>query len=326
MGAVLPPVPAFAAKEYGLKVKAWQNAQRIWRLETDRGVFALKCAPPGPEAEFLRKAEAYLRANGFNRFPPWRPTRTGAAECLLPGGERYILRPWLAGMPPGLDAAHPAHLRATARAVAEMHLAGEGFRAVERATRDAWPMILRERLEDLSRLRGQKTRDSRFARLYQSMIPDAIKEGGDALFLLKEADYYGLAAAGGGLCHGDLAANNMLVRGGDVHLLDFDRAEAHVFPYDLAMLLRRVLAALEWRPEPALILLAEYNRARKLPQREMRVLTAFLHWPQPFWRLGHQYFTERLDRPERYFLGRLWHWRHELAARMSFLAYCRENF
>ena len=169
---------------------------------------------------------------------------------------------------------------------------------------------------------------SRFSRLYRQALPENFEEGALACRMLREADYEGLlheVQTQGGLCHGDLAPNNSLIHGPEAYLLDMDRACVDVFPFDLAMLVRRAMAGGGWQPRLAMVLIEGYQRYRQLSRREMRVLAALLHWPQAFWWLGHQYFAEQLDRPERFFLSRLWHWEREAQARRAFLAFCRAN-
>lgn len=323
-------IRAVLADGYGLTVRACQQARRAWRVETDRGVYALKRALPPLEALFLHQAETHLAAHHFTRFPRLVAAISGAPEYVSATGERFMLRVWLPGSPPALDREHPLDLACMARAAAEMHVASAGFHGLSgsRSAWDSWPDLLAARMEDLRRFSARKGRFGRFLRAYREAIPTAMDEGKSALALAGAAGYSGLAKEAsvlGGLCHGDLGANNALVHGNAVYLIDFDRAEMNVFPSDLAMLIRRVLCAQEWEIDLAAELLQTYQRVRPLSPREIRVTAALLHWPQPVWRLGYQYLVEKLDRPEQFFLSRLWHWTSKTGKRQAFLRYCREK-
>ena len=276
-----PPVLIGAAAAYGLTLRRWRRVRRVWHLETNRGCFALKPAPPPAEADFLRRAEEHLAAQGFTRFPRLVRTAAGAPVCLLPSGERLVLRTWLPGSNPVLDLEHPRDLRRLAEAVAEMHLASLGFGGGICPDRDfpSWPTLLAARTADLDRFRSAAGRHGRFLRPYRAAIPAALEEAALARELL-EASGYGEAAAeareAGGLCHGDLAANNALVHGAHAYLLDLDRAERDIFAADLTRLIQRIAAAQDWDSRPGEALLEAYQCLRPLPVWEMRLVAAWL--------------------------------------------------
>ena len=319
-----------AAEVYGLHIVSCRRLRRVWRLETDRGVFALKQALPEPDDSWLFEAERHLARHGFDRFSPRISTPAGNNVCALPTGERFVLRRWLPGTFPGLDLEHPRDLSRTAEAVAGMHLAARDFYGAEGVRRawGSWPAVLDARLADLRRYALETERAGRFARQYRRIIPLALAEGEKARELTEASGYGDLAdeaARRGGLCHGDLAPNNLLIHGDRAYLLDLDRAEHDVAPFDLAVLIRRAMAAQGWPPVLGGALLQAYESVRPLSAIELRVMVAFLHWPQDLWRLGHQYFTERLERSERFFLDRLWHWRNLASQRRAFLDLWRKK-
>ncbi|MGE5598233.1 MAG: phosphotransferase, partial [Bacteroidota bacterium] len=245
-----PPWDAVAA-EYGFAIRSRRPIRHAWRLETDRGLYALKRAPPPSEAEILRGMEDHLVARGFTRLAHLVRTKSGAPECAAADGRRYVLRPWLPGARPCLDADHPRDLARAAKAVAEMHLAAAGWLD---ARLPPAPAFSEAYLAEMCGFAEADGRSGRFAALYRRMLPEALREGETACRLAREADYAGALeelAAGGGFCHGDLAAENMLVHGPEAYLLDFDRARCDVYPADLGMLLRRILPAAGWHPAPA---------------------------------------------------------------------------
>lgn len=318
--------PSCLDRAYGLTILDRRRLGKIWRLDAVQGVFACKPAlPPGRDA-LLRAIEAHLAARGFTRFPRLLPTLAGRAE-LRAAGRSYVVRPWLPGAHPHLDADHPLELRLTMEAVAELHLAGEGF---------SWPCLYQAHCESSLRALAEKTEQIRsfgraeedpFARLYRQGAPVALEEALAAAHLLEASGCGALPDTAGrdGICHGDPAANNVLINGKAAYLLDLERAEVDVPPVDLARLSRRVLAPQGWAPALFESLLAAYQRLRPLSAAEARTTIALLHWPQAFWRLGHQYFVERLDRPREYFTRRLAAWLAETGCRRAFLRYCRQN-
>ncbi len=194
MKAPVLPAVLLAADAYGLAIRHSRPVRRAWRLETERGIFALKQAPPPSFASLLDRAEVHLRANGFDRFPRLVLTRAGEPECMLPTGERFILRPWLPGILPCLDLEHPRDLARMARAVAEMHRASKGFFTSHcPESYRAWPTLIKTRMREIGLFLSQTGHGGRFARLYLRAIPYALAEGETALSLAVEADYEGLA-------------------------------------------------------------------------------------------------------------------------------------
>ncbi len=326
-GVSLPALEAIA-RAYDLCIHDCHPVRRAWRLGTNRGTFALKQAPPPPQTALIHRAGEYLTGRGFGRFPGLVLTRCGRTECSLSAGERFFLQRWVPGTPPLLDPEHPRDVRRLTRATAEMHRASMGWEAgFPRPPGQYSPETLADRLTEL---RGTMVSQAKggFARLYRSLVPAALQEGEVARSLIEEAGQAHLhaeAVAIGGLCHRDLAANNALIHGAEAYLLDWDRAGAEVFPSDLAMLVRRIVGAQEWPPALAEAVLKSYEEVRHLTTTERRVTIACLHWPQAFWRLGHQYFAEWLDRPESFFLERLRHWTSQSNARRRFLGYCRAH-
>lgn len=316
--------PSCLDRAYGLTILNRRRLGKIWRLDAVQGVFACKPAlPPGDDA-FLRAIEAHLAASGFTKFPRLLPTLEGLAEVSA-AGRAYVVRPWLPGSHPHLDADHPRDLRLTMEVAAEFHRAGEGFRWPHvRPGRESSLRTLAEKTEQI-RSFGREEADP-FARLYRQGAPVALEEATAAASLLAAAGS-GVAPGatrGNGICHGDLAANNVLINGQTAYLLDLERAELDIPPVDLARLSRRVLAAQGWTPALFESLLAAYHRIRPLSAAEVRTTIALLHWPQAFWRLGHQYFVEALGRPREFFTRRLAEWRAQTGRRRAFLGYCRQ--
>ena len=317
-GSILTPWPdpVYIGKIYGFRVNRVRRVGGVWRLETDKGAFALKKAPLPRAASFLRVAEKRLRQHGFDRFPAYVCTRQNEPECQAPSGERYVLRTWLAGEAPILDMEHKHDLERTAGCVATLHEAGKDCPG--KTAGETWQRRIPAMTDAIGLFATSGEPRGRFARLYQGHIAAALEEAETSLLMLKDAED---TAADGflGFCHGDLAPNNALVLGEHIFLLDFDRAEINTQVYDLATLIRRVASASGWQPSIGEIILGAYQRLQPLAPAEIRLLGAFLHWPQQFWRLGHQYYVEKLARSERYFCDQLWHWSSQSAARRLFL-------
>ena len=318
------------AKAYRLTILAYKPVRNIWRLETNRGVFALKKALPAPEADQLRAAEIHLASRGFTRFTRHFPAENGDPECVAGDGQRYVLYRWLPGSPPGRDPEHPEDLALAARAAAEMHLASLGFKSPQnlRVAWGYWPSELAEKTEEMRNAPDIGDREGRFARLFRRWLPAALDEAEMARCLTAQANYPAVAreaAEKGGICHGDLAVNNILIHNGQAYLLDFDRMELNVFPSDLATFLRRILTDSGWDPGLCFRILEAYQELSPFSRDEIRVLISFLHWPQTFWRLGRQYFVDKIARRESYFLSRLWRWSSQRSPRENLLKYLRER-
>lgn len=100
-----------------------------------------------------------------------------------------------------------------------------------------------------------------------------------------------------GLIHGDLAPSNLLFRGDEVGVIDFDDCVIGPYPYDIALALRE-LEDLEAYPELRAAFLGGYRTVRPLPPAREVYLDTFIsmaHVLRLLWVMEHARHPEYRD-------------------------------
>ncbi|MZP28400.1 CotS family spore coat protein [Heliobacterium undosum] len=324
---------------YRMRPRRIEPVRGAYRIEDTGGVWVLKRFPHAVEdLQFIFRAQHHLAARGFRRFSPIRLTPQGAL-CLSVGSEHWLCSAWVEGRECDFD--RWRDLAATAAAVAEFHYAGRGFIASEFAGRclwQRWPQIIAtktaqleacrrvavERMEQRVHAGGEEPNDStEFDRLFLTHADTLLAEAREACALLDHSAYSMLMereAAGGGLCHHDLAHHNVIIDDeGQIFFLDFDHAVMDTRLHDVGSLLIRALKRDRWSVEKGVNLLSAYHDAYPLSQAEREVLVAFLSFPNDFWQYVYAYYFESLAQPPEYHIKRLKRFLNHQKQRRRFL-------
>jgi Ser/Thr protein kinase RdoA (MazF antagonist) len=225
---------------------AAQRENQVWRVTTPSGALALRLHRPGLRTPSELTSELALMAIAPGGPQPV-PSRAGQMLELV-GDTAVTVLTWIDGPTMGEPAAMtPASCQALGRAIARLHLAADAWTPPPGFTRPAW---------DADGLIGAAPLWGRFwdnPHLSQSDCALLIRARAKAAHRLSSVQKYpgggrrpGAAPpseagpADYGLIHADAVADNVILRGGDAILIDYDDSGWGWRLFDLATTLNRL--------------------------------------------------------------------------------------
>ncbi len=140
----------------------------------------------------------------------------------------------------------------------------------------------------------QKNRKNPFETAYLSCFSDIYKEAVETARTLEESGYQELrreALEKGHFCHGEYSYHNILVSGGRMAVINFERLCLDVQVSDLYLFLRKVLEKQNYDLSLGLRMLESYESVRPLSGPERQLLSQRLRYPEKFWKLANYYYN-----------------------------------
>lgn len=96
------------------------------------------------------------------------------------------------------------------------------------------------------------------------------------------------------LCHNDYVSKNLILdKADDIWVIDFDKCKLDYCALDIGYCLRRVLRkeSINWNFSIALKFFEEYELNNPLTLDDYKYLLAYLSFPQKYWKLSRDYFS-----------------------------------
>ena len=289
--ATLPIAKMLA--EYGLNSHHQEEVSSCLKVETDQGLFRLKCfAYPALEFPFVFALAQYLVDRQFPYPEKIQPTIQGQPG-IVEGGRFFYLATWQEGIV-GFEL-DPKTLQEVGSLLGRLHYHSQGFVPTHpvhpaRSQWGAWPGKLTDRYHDLEKFASlAKVGTTTFDRLFADEAPSFLVTAKGALqrlegLLASYAKIVNQDHKANHVCHRDFIPHNLVKRpNGDLVLIDFDNAAYAERLDDLAKMLRYFS---QWRLGKAKDLLAGYERWFPLSTEEIQLVQAFLRFPMEYWQLG----------------------------------------
>ena len=213
------PLAAMLA-EYGLSLYSWEEASSCLKVETDHGLFRLKCfAYPASEFPFVFRLVQYLAQKGLPH-PEMIQLTTQDRLGLTRGGRFYYLATWQEGITDfELD---KETLEQVGDLLGRLHYSSQGFTAAEavhpaRIQWGAWPGKLTARYSDLVRFAGlAREGAAAFDRVYTKKAPAFLEDAQKALKKLESRTCYqeivNQDRQAHSVCHRDCIPGNIVKR------------------------------------------------------------------------------------------------------------------
>ncbi len=310
--------------EYGIKGLALERFKKVIRIESAKGTKGLKAFSLPEEAlDFVESADSHLAGNGY---PVQRINRTLSGKLSVQyGDKRYILFDWIDGN----TYENPGRKQKIliGSSLARFHLSGSGFNPPSipggRNHLCEKEALLKKRIGDLERFDGSTTsgHSSSFERQYKKSLPFFLRDAYLALSYIGKPEaesVYSRYREVGSLCHGDPWYKNVVFAGGtDPVFIDLEHCTLDIPAEDLAHLISREGTRYGWSLDRILPILEGYLGINPLSPEELSITVALLLWPQAFWRIGSQFFDERLDWSKRRFKEKLWLAANEYKAKLK---------
>lgn len=100
------------------------------------------------------------------------------------------------------------------------------------------------------------------------------------------------------ICHLDYVNKNLIFTySGELFVIDFDKSKIDIPIHDLGTFLKRILKRknTSWDYDILLSALTSYEKERILTKTEFLGLYAFLEFPQKYWKISRDYFSNRRE-------------------------------
>lgn len=94
-----------------------------------------------------------------------------------------------------------------------------------------------------------------------------------------------------GICHGDFNQHNVLFRGREIILTNFEQVCYDAQIIDLAHFLRKLMEKHNWNVGLAADLIGAYEKERRLSRMEWEQLYMRMAYPEKFWKVANHYYN-----------------------------------
>ncbi|MGI6065085.1 MAG: CotS family spore coat protein [Bacillota bacterium] len=286
---------------WGEELVGLEKRRDAYLVITRQGKRCLKAVHPKKEKIlFMIEAMNHLKANGFNRMAMCLPAldKSMVAEYH---GTNYIVQEWVEGVEP--DYRNMEQMVKAAETLALCHQAGIGFIPAKgikvKNNLGKWIRKLEENYQDLVQYIGQaksKNCPTPFEKRLISIGPWLEECAEQSIWKLQTSRYSQLvkeARQRGCLVHGDPATRNFIMQDDQVVLIDFDSTAMEISVVDIWKLLRRFLRRNHWQLDKMERLISAYNSKHGLDNNELKVLGAFLEFPERVWRIAREFYEKK---------------------------------
>jgi CotS family spore coat protein len=296
---------------YDLRISSIKPCRAGYILDTDSGKKYLRlCQCSENRIYYVQDAKQHLINNGFVNLDTYYTASDGRPFMEIEG-QPYLLTPFIDGRECEFGDDDDA-IRA-ARALADMHRAGMGFKPREGifAPNDLGklPEGLMKRYDEILRMRRKAEREKGpFDYIYLDCVDKFIVLAEESLNLLNGPEYPRLiekTQREGGICHHDYSYQNIIMKGQTTYITGFESCGEEIRIYDLVNLLRRKMRKCNWNPVKARMLLDAYSESVPPSDDEIVVMKAMLLFPQKFWRVANRYYNSRRSWAQKNFTGML---------------------
>lgn len=299
---------------YGFKIKNTETIRNICRIETDCGVKCYKRAHMSPAYFlFIYSAVNHIKNNGFQGVVPYSTALDGSI-CIPEGKYVYYVVDWIESRECRFK--KEAELKLAIKAAADLHKASIGYippnGAKPRIYYNRWVEKFDRKCVDLlefSKVIEDKEYIDDFDEIYSKHLSYYWNQAKESIAMIKESPYREISQESeekGEFCHHDMANHNFLIDGENkVYLIDFDYCIMDTRLHDVSSLIIRNMRYGIWDIRKANFILNEYDHAYSISEKELQVMKAFMTFPQDFWQVGLQYYTEKQPWTMEYFLMRL---------------------
>lgn len=299
---------------YGFKIKDIQSIKNVCRVETDCGAKCLKRAHMSPSFFlFIYSAVNYLMEKGYEGVIPYNTAIDGSI-CIPDDKHVYYVVNWIEARECKFK--KEEELKKAIKAAAELHKASIGYipprSAKPRVFYNKWVDKCDKKSAEL--LEFSKTIEDKeyiddFDEIFSKHLCYYWQQAKDSTSMINESPYWEISKASeqrGEFCHHDLANHNFLISDEDrIYLIDFDYCIMDTRLHDISSLIIRNMRYGVWNIDKAYFILNEYDRIYTIDQKELKVIKAFMTFPQDFWQIGLQYYVEKQPWTIEYFLMRL---------------------
>lgn len=313
---------------YSLCINDIVKIKNVYRIETENDMYCLKIINYDfKHFLFIIGAIKHLQGNGFKHIPEIIETIDNKEYIAIENKYAY-LTPWLKARECNYD--NPVEIKLCTSKLAELHKKSLNFKV----TPDMLPRIgwlkwietfkTREReILDFKRRISEKVCITEFDSDYLRIMEEELARSNRSIENLCKSEYVSKMKEEikhRGFCHHDYAHHNVLLdKSGGVNIIDFDYCILDTHLHDLSSLLIRRMKNGKWSPENAFFIMEAYDDTFSIYKSDIEVMAAFMEFPQEYWQIGIQYYWEKKDWGEEFFLRKLEKMREDRVDKQIFI-------
>lgn len=299
---------------YSLKVNEIEKKRGSYKIICDDRCYALKVVKYDfAHFYFIFSAINHLKTRGFNTIPKIINTKDNLGYINLNGYNAY-LNEWIDSR--NCDYKDLNELSKAAEKLATLHKCSENFTLNKnmkpRIGWYSWIKVFETRCLEILDFKNrlyQKAYKSQFDSIFLNSIEEELDRGKKAIDELKNNRYIEIMdkeVLKRGFCHHDYANHNVLVdKSSELNIIDFDYCILDSHLHDLASLLIRSMKDGNWSDEVGRTILNSYSKNYDIYDEELKLIKAFIRFPQSFWQIGLQYYWEQQPWGEEFLVNKL---------------------
>lgn len=262
---------------------------------------------------FIYSVVNYLLEKGYNQVLPYNVAQDGGI-CIQEDQYIYYVVDWIESTECRFK--NTDDLKQAIKTAAELHQASIGYKppinAKPRRYYSLWVNKFKKKCIDLLTFRQlleNKLYKSEFDEQFEKDLLFYWEQGNKSIDALNNSDYDVISKqseANAEFCHHDMANHNFIITPDkSMYLIDFDYCIMDTRLHDVCSLIIRNMRYGVWDIEKAYFILNEYSRWFPISNSELKVMKAFMLFPQDYWQVGLQYYIEKQPWTPDYFLTRL---------------------
>jgi len=313
---------------YSLCIKNIEKIKNVYKIETENRIYCLKIINyEFKHFLFIIGVIKHLQGNGFENIPEIIETIYSKEYITLENKYAY-LTPWVDARECDYD--NPEEIKLCTSKLAQLHKKSLNFKVTpDMKPRIAWLKWIetfktREKeILDFKRRINEKECITEFDKNYLKIMEGELARSNKSIYNLCESEYINKMKEEikhRGFCHHDYAHHNVLMeKGGGISIIDFDYCILDTHLHDLSSLLIRRMKNGKWSLENALTIMDEYDATNSIYKSDIEVMAAFMEFPQEYWQRGIQYYWEKKDWGEEFFLKKLEKMHEDIADKQIFI-------
>jgi CotS family spore coat protein len=299
---------------YSLCINGIEKIKNVYRIETDNEMYCLKIINYDfKHFLFIIGAIKHLQGKGFQNIPKIIATIDNKEYIVLEKKYAY-LTPWLNARECNYD--NPVEIKLCTSKLADLHKKSLDFKVTPvMKPRIGWLKWIetfktrQQEILDFKRRINEKQCITEFDKNYLKIMEEELLRSSRSINNLCKSEYIDKMKEEikhRGFCHHDYAHHNVLIeKSGGVNIIDFDYCILDTHLHDLSSLLIRRMKNGKWSHENALFIMDEYDSTNSIYRSDIEIMAAFMEFPQEYWQTGIQYYWEKKDWGEEFFLKKL---------------------
>ncbi|CDM69458.1 CotS family spore coat protein [Clostridium bornimense] len=302
-------------KSYGFNIKSINKIKNVYKIinENDKDYCLKVIRYEFKHFYFIFSAMKYLMEKELDSMVPFLKTLNGMEYIKLDSKYGYLTE-WIDARQANYD--NMVDIMLAVEAMSKLHLTSKGFIDTEemkpRIGWGRWIKTFNTRIDEIYDFKDRilkKNIKSEFDQLYFQFLEEEADRGRRAVSKLINSEYFSLMNEEkkfSGFCHHDFAHHNVMIQPGNkIKLIDFDYCILDTHLHDLSSIIIRTMKNGKWDLEKAEFILSVYNESFKINESEIPVMSGFIAFPQDFWQVGIQYYWEKQNWGEEFFMTKL---------------------